>query len=327
MKSFFALALAGAVSATVMDSDDYRFMSFIVEHSKEYATVEEYNMRKSNYMFMDAEIVRINQSQETHVAGHNYLSDYSREEYQKLLGLKNMPKPDRSNRVLADAPEGLTIPTSVNWVSAGKVNAIKNQASCGSCWAFSATAAMESAHAIFFSTLPSLSEQQLVSCSSAYGNQGCNGGWYYYAWDYAKVTPLDTEGQYPYTSGNGITGTCKYVAGSGKYYDASQTDVAANTTAIKTAIAQQPVSVAIEADTTTFQSYTSGVITSSACGTNIDHAVVAVGYGTSGSTPYYIVRNSWGTSWGQGGYVWIGQASGAGICGINQYVDYPTVKA
>ena len=127
MKSFFALALAGAVSATVMDSNDYRFMSFIVEHSKEYATVEEYNMRKSNYMFMDAEIVRINQSQETHVAGHNYLSDYSREEYTKMLGLKNMPKPDRSNRVLADAVEGLTIPVSVNWVTAGKVNAIKDQ--------------------------------------------------------------------------------------------------------------------------------------------------------------------------------------------------------
>ena len=94
-----------------------------------------------------------------------------------------------------------------------------------------------------------------------------------------------------------------------------------------TAIAAQPVAVAIEADTTTFQSYTSGIITSSACGTNIDHAVTAVGYGVSGTTGYYIVRNSWGTSWGQAGYVWIGQASGAGICGINQYVAYPTVKA
>ena len=168
----------------------------------------------------------------------------------------------------------------------------------------------------------------MVSCSSAYGNNGCGGGWYYWGWDYAVVTPLDTTAQYPYTSGNlGLTKTCIYAAGSGAYYDQSQTDVAANTSAIMTAIAAQPVAVAIEADTTTFQSYNSGIITSSACGTNIDHAVTAVGYGTSGTTGYYIVRNSWGTSWGQAGYVWIGQASGAGICGINQYVAYPTVKA
>ena len=185
---------------------------------------------------------------------------------------------------------------------------------------------MESAHAIFYNSLPSLSEQQLVSCSSSYGNQGCNGGWYYYAWDYAVVTPLDTESLYPYTSGNGVTGSCKYSAGSGTYYNSKQTDVSANTTAIKNAIAQQVVSVAIQADTSTFQSYTSGVITSAACGTNIDHAVAAVGYGTSGTTAYYLVRNSWDSSWGDNGYVKIGQASGAGICGINQYVAYPTVK-
>jgi len=84
------------------------------------------------------------------------------------------------------------------------------------------------------------------------------------------------------------------------------------------------LSVAVQADTTTFQSYTSGVITSSACGTNIDHAIAIVGYNQTGN--YYIVRNSWGSSWGNSGYVWIGMASGKGICGINQYVAYPTVK-
>jgi C1A family cysteine protease len=166
-----------------------------------------------------------------------------------------------------------------------------------------------------------LSEQQLVSCSSAFGNSGCNGGWYYWAWDYAVSTPITGETTYPYTSGNfGITGTCKYVSGSGFQYVLSQTDTAA----METATAQQVLSVAIEADTTTFQSYTSGTITSSACGTNIDHAVAIVGYSTTGN--YWLVRNSWGTSWGMQGYVQIGMASGAGICGINQYVAYPTVK-
>jgi C1A family cysteine protease len=142
-----------------MDQNDYQFMNFIVTHGKEYATLEEYNLRKANYVYMDSEIVKINQSQTTHVAAHNFLSDWTREEYQNLLGLKNMPKPDRSNRPVHKVDESVAAPTSVNWVTAGKVNPVKNQGSCGSCWAFATTASMESAHAIYHSTLPSLSEQ------------------------------------------------------------------------------------------------------------------------------------------------------------------------
>jgi C1A family cysteine protease len=333
MRFFVALAFASAVSATKMEASEYKFMQYIVQHSKEYNTLEEYNMRKENFLRIEAEIIRLNQSQSTSIHAHNYLSDWTREEYQKLLGLKNMPKPDRTNKRLFSASENAlpTLPTSVNWVtvSPAVVNPIKDQGSCGSCWAFSANASLESAHAIFYSTLYSLSEQQLVSCSGAYGNGGCQGGWYYYAWDYATVTPITTETVYPYTSGqHGVTGRCTYTAGSGVLYDQSQTDVATDTTSIMTAIAQQVVSVAIEADTSTFQTYSSGVITSAACGTNIDHAVAAVGYGTDPTAGgYYLVRNSWGTSWGDQGYVKIGQAGGAGICGINQYVAFPTVKA
>jgi C1A family cysteine protease len=326
MRSFFALALAGAASASVMDENDFKFMKYIVQFGKEYKTMEEYNMRKENFLFMEAEIARLNAEQSTSTHGHNYLSDYTREEYRAMLGLKNMPRPQRNGPKAFENASTVGIPTSINWCTSGKCNAIKNQGACGSCWAFSANATMESAHAIFHTTLPNLSEQQLVSCSGSYGNSGCNGGWYYWAWDYAAVTPITSESSYPYTSGNfGITGSCKYVAGSGTIYDQTQTDVAGNTTAMENAVATQPVSVAIEADTTLFQSYTSGVITSAGCGTNIDHAVAAVGYNMSGN--YWIVRNSWGTSWGQAGYVWIGMASGAGICGINQYVAYPTVKA
>ena len=125
MRSFFAAAFAGAVSATAMDQNDFKFMRFIVEYGKEYATVEEYNMRKENFMFMDAEIVRHNREQTTSTHGHNFMSDWTREEYQKLLGLKNQPLPQRNGPVFTG--EGLTAPTSVNWVTAGKVNAIKNQ--------------------------------------------------------------------------------------------------------------------------------------------------------------------------------------------------------
>lgn len=312
-----------------MEANDYKFMKFIVEHNKEYATVEEYNMRKSNYLWMDAEIAHHNSSNGSSVHGHNHLSDLTREEYENMLGLKNMPLPTRKNNAVFTG-EGLTIPASNNWCSTSQYcNPVKNQGSCGSCWAFASTAPMESAHAIFYSTLPSLSEQQLVSCSGAFGNGGCQGGWYYWAWDYAVGTPITTESVYPYTSGaHGVTGQCKYAAGSGIMYDLSQTDVAGNTSAMMAAIAQQPCAVAIAASTSYFQTYTSGVLVGTACGTSIDHAVTAVGYGTDPTYGgYYIVRNSWGTSWGNQGYVNIGQATGAGVCGINQYVAFPTVKA
>lgn len=161
-----------------------------------------------------------------------------------------------------------------------------------------------------------------MSCSSAYGNLGCSGGWYFWAWDYMKANPLTTEANYPYVSGNGITYACNSTkASQGVYKVTGYTQVAASSTAIKSAINLKPVSVAIEADTYVFQTYTSGILTSSACGTNIDHAVVAVGYGSN----YYIVRNSWGTGWGELGYIRIGITEGLGTCGINQYVFYPSV--
>jgi KDEL-tailed cysteine endopeptidase len=189
---------------------------------------------------------------------------------------------------------------------------------------------MESAHAIFHSTLYKLSEQNLVSCSSLQGNHGCNGGLYSNAWKYAKTYKLESEANYPYTSGsNGVTGSCKYDASKGIGGIVSYASVGTTTTAIQTAIASQPQSVSIEADTTYFQSYSSGVLTSaSKCGTSLDHAVVAVGYGTDSTAGgYYLVRNSWGTGWGENGYVKIGEAAYPGICGINKDVQYPTVTA
>jgi C1A family cysteine protease len=100
----------------------------------------------------------------------------------------------------------------VNWTAAGKVTPVKDQGQCGSCWAFSTTGSMESAHAIKTGSLISLSEQQLVDCSSSFGNQGCNGGWYYYAWDYALTSAVELESAYPYTA---LDGTCNYSASKG----------------------------------------------------------------------------------------------------------------
>ena len=139
---------------------------------------------------------------------------------------------------------------------------------------------------------------------------------------------MESEAIYPYTSGTtGKTGTCQYDSTKGLISATSHTRIGTLTSEIKAAIAQQPQSVGIEADTLYFNTYKSGILTNaSRCGTTMDHAVVAVGYGTDPTYGgYYIVRNSWGTSWGMNGYVNIGQALPPGICGINQDVEYPTI--
>lgn len=139
------------------------------------------------------------------------------------------------------------------------------------------------------------------------------GGWYYNAWNYSMTNPIQTETDYPYDSASGISGSCKYDTSKGIGKAGSYTIVATDTESIKSALNQQPCSVAIQATSPIFLTYSSGVITSPRCGTNVGHAVLAVGYGGN----YYIVKNTYGSSWGEDGYVRIGMADGAGICGIN----------
>jgi KDEL-tailed cysteine endopeptidase len=174
-------------------------------------------------------------------------------------------------------------------------------------------------------TLVSLSEQQLVDCSSSEGNQGCNGGLMDYGFKYViNNKGLTTEAAYPYTA---MDGTCKKGLKSAATIS-SFTDVPANSQlALMNAIVQQPVSVAVEADQNSFQFYAGGVMTK-ACGTNLDHGVLAVGYGTEGGQDYYKVKNSWGADWGLKGYILLGRGSAfgsSGQCGIQMDPSYPVV--
>ena len=217
-----------------------------------------------------------------------------------------------------------TLPTTVDWTTQGAVTPVKDQGQCGSCWAFSATGSMEGAWFLKNGSLVSLSEQQLVDCSTAQGNQGCNGGLMDDAFQYVVSNGLTTESAYPYTA----TGPNTCVA-NGKPVAAALTgfkDVPTGSeVALMTAIAEQPVSVAVEADQSVFQFYSSGVLTA-ACGTNLDHGVLAVGYGTQGGQDYYKIKNSWGTSWGEKGYILLGRGSqygSSGQCGVQMDPSYP----
>ncbi len=215
-----------------------------------------------------------------------------------------------------DGSDG-SFPASIDWVAKGGVTPVKDQGQCGSCWSFSTTGSMEGAYFVKYAKLVSFSEQELVDCSSPL-NHGCNGGLPDRAFRWLQNNGgLCSEDTYPYVSGTklkaGACQSCAPVAGSQVL---GWTDLSQTNSAMTSALAMQPVSIAIEADQRAFQFYSGGVFPASSCGTNLDHAVLAVGY--DGSS--YKVKNSWGTSWGDQGYIYLEKSASAeavgGTCGM-----------
>jgi len=231
-----------------------------------------------------------------------------------------------------DMLSSTNLPTSVDWVTAGAVTPVKNQGQCGSCWSFSTTGALEGAFFIKTGSLDSFSEQQLVDCDNRKNggtDMGCNGGLMDNAFSWIKKNGgLCTESEYPYTSGNTQTGgTCEKTCSIVKNSDVTGfVDVQPNSDdAMMSALVKQPVSIAIEADQKNFQLYKSGVFSDS-CGTSLDHGVLVVGYGTMSGNDYYRVKNSWGETWGDGGYIYLGRGSqynaGKKQCSITKQARY-----
>merc|ERR1711920_781785 len=206
-----------------------------------------------------------------------------------------------------------------NWVTKGAVTPVKDQGQCGSCWAFSTTGGTEGSWEVATGSLVSLSEQQLVDCSKA--NSGCNGGSMELAFNFAKGVNVASESSYPYTARDG---SCKssYTTAIPKGGVTGYTDVSTSSNSLQSALNSNPVSVAVEADQSAFQSYSGGIVTSG-CGTNLDHGVLAVGYDSSAG--YFKVKNSWGSSWGDAGYLKI--STSGNVCGIKSQPSYPKVSA
>lgn len=205
------------------------------------------------------------------------------------------------------------------------LNPIRNQGSCGGCYAFSALASLEALYKIKKGTLPALSEQQLVDCSGSYGNSGCSGGLMSNSFNYLKTYKSMTRASYPYTA---TRSTCKYNATNGVINTSGYKTIAnGSPSAHITALQAGPISVAVQASSSVFQLYRSGILSSTSCGTSLNHAVNMVGYGAENGVMYWIVRNSWGTSWGEAGYFRVlrSEATGPGICGILKLSSVPTI--
>lgn len=319
-----------AVAALSLRGNSSGFWNWVGQNNKYYDSMEETRYRQAIW---EANVQRVeahNAAPSTWRMAVNKFADLTPAEFQALYVTGGFTHSafGHSDPIHFTWRKNSSLPASVDWTTKGAVTPVKNQGQCGSCWAFSTTGSLEGATFLKNGTLFSLSEQQLVDCAGSTGNQGCNGGLMDDAFQYIHNNGgITTEANYPYTATDGTCNTVK--EGQVVATVSTFTDVPTNSdAALMNAIAQQPVSVAVEADQNSFQLYSSGVMTA-ACGTALDHGVLAVGYGSTGGQNFYKVKNSWGTDWGMSGYILLGRGpqynGGAGQCGILSAASYPNV--
>jgi cathepsin F len=320
-----------------------QFDEYIADYGKTYLPgSQEYQTRLRNFAATLKRIEEYTAKQPSAKFGINKFSDMSLDEFAKFRtngGRKDsaagLATACIAQGVLSPVMDTTNAPASFDWRTKGMVTAVKDQGQCGSCWAFSTTGSIESAWAIKGNTLTEFSEQEIVDCSAGccmveqYNvcNQGCDGGWPWSAfYDIMSWKGVELESVYPYTAQDG---TCKRTAKNTlapvKNYTCVTTPNGSPADENQMAaflVANGPLSVALNAGL--LMSYTSGIITdpdNSCDGTQLDHAVLIVGYGTQSGTNFWIVKNSWNTDWGEQGY--FRMQKGAGVCGINNAVSHP----
>ena len=287
-----------------------KFFAFQQTFNKRYSSLSEIHYRFTIFNKNMQTIQKHNKdTTQTFRMGINQFTDLEPYEFKAYVGKIAGTKQD-----CYTFTSDHTITSSWDWRDYNAVTPVKNQEQCGSCWAFSSTGSSEGAWAIKTGDLINLSEQELVDCAGfRYGSNGCNGGQmdgaFKYMIDFGQCSTIE----YPYDAVDGECDTCTAVTKFSECYNVNPNDQVS----LKAAVALQPVAVAIEADTYYFQSYSSGILTSPACGTTLDHGVLIVGYGTEADIPYWLVKNSWGITWGEEGYVKIAISNiSEGICGI-----------
>jgi len=313
---FFLLTLVAYVSASTFDRKVAdAFGAFMTKYSKSYDTIEEYAKRLKVF---SQNLERVNKMNAEHILiggeavfGVTPFSDLTPEEFKKYyLGYKPSNITKKYVNVQLEGPPA----NDIDWVSRGMVTPVKDQGQCGSCWAFSATAAIESYGAIKTSQgLKVLSAQQINSCDKRDG--GCNGGNTETAYKYViGAGGIELNSDYPYTSGSGRTGWCHFDSSKISSEINGYHSVMRGESNLESALNEGPVSVCLAASS--WQSYTGGILRN--CDNQVDHCVQATGY----ASDYWVIRNSWSTRWGEEGYIRLER--GRDLCRVADDVTYPT---
>ena len=323
------------------NSSHYQWNNFINAHNKTYSP-HDINHHFNNFL-KNVDFINNHNNNPSHSYSLNInkFADLSADEFHDHINLgcykkENDPYSPCTPYTTRDyGHHDWSFVDSLDWRDFGVVTPVKNQGKCGSCWSFSATGALEGAWMIHTGQTISLSEQQLIDCSTAYGNNGCGGGIMDEAFGYAIEYGMCTEEHDPYEAKQG---ECTYCVPS-THFDSCYNVEPNNENALLYALQNGPISVAIEADQKAFQFYTGGIIDTPSCGTNTDHGVLLVGYGvepataTSPSKDYWIIKNSWGPDWGENGYVRLARNTNTststntpGMCGIATQPSFPSVK-
>jgi len=322
------LAYASAVSFYEVVSDEW--VTWKLFHAKNYSSPVEDKFRLKIFMENKAKIARHNaeahQGAKSYFLKMNSFGDLLHHEFIGVMNGYNYEQKKQLNDGLTQIPPAhVELPGEVDWRAHGAVTDVKNQGQCGSCWAFSTTGALEGQHFRKTGRLVSLSEQNLVDCSTKFGNNGCNGGLMDNAFRYIKANGgIDTEQSYPY---DGEDEQCHYNPRNVGATDKGFVDITpGDEDALKAAVATVgPVSVAIDASHPTFQFYNHGIYNEKDCDPqNLDHGVLVVGYGTTDEGDYWLVKNSWSEKWGDDGYIRMSRNKD-NQCGIASCASYPVV--
>uniref|UniRef100_A0A023GMW4 Putative cysteine protease n=1 Tax=Amblyomma triste TaxID=251400 RepID=A0A023GMW4_AMBTT len=297
----FALLCAIVAAATAATSQEIlrtEWEAFKSTHKKTYkSNVEEllrFKIFTENSLFIAKHNVKYAKGLVSYKLGINQFADLLPHEFVKMMnGYQGKRLAGRGSTYLPPANlNDSSLPKTVDWRKKGAVTPVKDQGQCGSCWAFSSTGSLEGQHFLKTGKLVSLSEQNLVDCSSAYGNQGCNGGLMDNSFNYIKANGgIDTEDSYPYEAQDG---DCRYKKEDVGATDTGFVDIKEGSEKdLQKAVATVgPVSVAIDASQPSFQLYSEGVYDEPNCSSeSLDHGVLAVGYGVKNGKKYWLVKN------------------------------------
>ena len=334
------LFLTSGVMGLSRNSSYYdEFSAFITKHNKNYINENDTNYRykifADNMDIINKHNNEIKEKGHTFEMGMTQFTDLTNDEF-KSGRSGCLKKPIIKNNKLYCSVTSSQPPSNFSWVrhSPKVVTPVKNQQQCGSCWAFSTTGSVESANAIKTKKLVSLSEQELVDCSGPEGNMGCGGGFMTQAFQYIMDNKgLCSEKAYPYTASDGQcqSGNCTNVVSITGYGNIT----AGDEDEMKIRLLKQPISIAMQADLPSFQNYKKGIYHDIQCNGEIDHGVLLVGYGHNQqfNKDYWIVKNSWGNTWGNKGYFAISRnvkkigntTFPNGMCSVASNPSYPIV--